>query len=145
MGVHTYNPNIQEVEAGGLGVWGQPGLLARPCIKKKKQKQTKTKMMQPQPSLPALTLCSTSYQDLIWTWDVCKSTPLHPSVHKHIRKIWLGTGGSHLKSYLLRRWRLGGSWFKASLGKEFMRPYLENTQQRAGGVAQDVGRVFKSQ
>jgi hypothetical protein len=38
VGVHTYNPNIQEVEAGGLGVWGQPGLLARPCIKKTKTK-----------------------------------------------------------------------------------------------------------
>jgi hypothetical protein len=26
---------------------------------------------------------------------------------------------------ILRRWRSGGSWFKASLGKLFLRPYLE--------------------
>jgi hypothetical protein len=38
------------------------------------------------------------------------------------------------------RQRSGGLWFKASLSKYFMRPNLENTQQkkRAGRVAQEV-------
>jgi trans-aconitate methyltransferase len=31
---------------------------------------------------------------------------------------------SHLLSQLLGRLRSGGSWFKASPGKKFMRPYL---------------------
>jgi hypothetical protein len=41
----------------------------------------------------------------------------------------------------------GGSWFKASLGKYFLSPYLEKnpSQKRAGGVAQSVGPEFKPQ
>jgi hypothetical protein len=30
--------------------------------------------------------------------------------------------------------RSGGSWFETSLGKQFMRPYLENTQYKKGLV-----------
>jgi hypothetical protein len=35
---------------------------------------------------------------------------------------------------------IGGSWFEASLGKEFKRPYFENThhKKRTGRVAQDI-------
>jgi hypothetical protein len=46
MVTYAYNPSIQEAEAGGPQVWGQPGLhselkaslgyIARPCLKKKK-------------------------------------------------------------------------------------------------------------
>jgi hypothetical protein len=38
-------------------------------------------------------------------------------------------------------------WFKAILGKQFVRPYLEKnpSQKRAGGVAQGVGPEFKPQ
>jgi hypothetical protein len=45
------------------------------------------------------------------------------------------------------RQRSGGSRFKASLGKKFMRPYLKKThhKKRAGGVAQGIGFEFKSQ
>jgi hypothetical protein len=43
----------------------------------------------------------------------------------------------------------GGSWFEASLGKQFERSYLEKkknlSQKRADGVAQSVGPYFKSQ
>jgi hypothetical protein len=38
----------------------------------------------------------------------------------------------------------GGSWFEASLGKQFAWPYLKNTHpKRAGGVAQGEGPEFK--
>jgi hypothetical protein len=39
----------------------------------------------------------------------------------------------------------GRSWFKASLGKYFVRHYLEKnpSQKRAGGVALGVGHEFK--
>jgi hypothetical protein len=38
-------------------------------------------------------------------------------------------------------------WFKARLGKQFARPYLEKlfTKNRAGGVAQSEGPEFKPQ
>jgi hypothetical protein len=41
--------------------------------------------------------------------------------------------------------RIGGSWFEASLGKQFMRPYLEkkSISKRAEGVAQGTGPEFK--
>jgi hypothetical protein len=42
----------------------------------------------------------------------------------------LATGGSHLQSYLLRRQRLGGSWFEVSLRKQFVRPHLKNTNKK---------------
>jgi hypothetical protein len=44
--------------------------------------------------------------------------------------VW---SGSHLLPQQLRRQRSGGSWFKASLGKKLVRPYL-NKQVRYGGV-----------
>jgi hypothetical protein len=45
------------------------------------------------------------------------------------------------------RQRLGESQFKASLGKQSVRPYLEKTlhKNRAGGVAQGEGPEFKPQ
>jgi hypothetical protein len=41
----------------------------------------------------------------------------------------------------------GESQFKASLGKQFLRPYLEKIlhKKRAGGVVQDIGPEFKPQ
>jgi hypothetical protein len=50
-------------------------------------------------------------------------------------------------SKLLRRQRWGESWFKASPGKWFVRPYLKGThhKKRAGRVAQGVGPEFKPQ
>jgi hypothetical protein len=40
----------------------------------------------------------------------------------------------------LKKQRSGGSQFEASQGKEFIRPYLENTLDKnwAGGMAQGV-------
>jgi hypothetical protein len=45
------------------------------------------------------------------------------------------------------RQRSGGSWFEASPGRQFTRPYLKKnpSQKRAGGMAQGVGPEFKSQ
>jgi hypothetical protein len=41
---------------------------------------------------------------------------------------------------VIRRWRSGESGFQVSLGKQFLRPYLENIyhthKERAGGVFQ---------
>jgi hypothetical protein len=47
----------------------------------------------------------------------------------------------------LRRQRSGGLQFKASVGKWFTRPYLENThhKKRVVGVAQGIGPEFKPQ
>jgi hypothetical protein len=50
---------------------------------------------------------------------------------------------------ILATWRQGsgGLQFKASLGKQFVRPHLEKnpSQKRAGGVAQGIGPEFKLQ
>jgi hypothetical protein len=45
-----------------------------------------------------------------------------------------------------QRQRSGRSWFKASLGKQFVRPYLKKPfTKRAGSVAQGAGPEFKPQ
>jgi hypothetical protein len=41
---------------------------------------------------------------------------------------------AHACNQLLRRQRSGGSRLEASLGKQFVRPYLENTQPKKGSV-----------
>jgi hypothetical protein len=50
-------------------------------------------------------------------------------------------GGSHLKFYLLRRLRSGGSQFEASLGKEFPRFYLQNNQSKMDWRCCSSGRA----
>jgi hypothetical protein len=44
----------------------------------------------------------------------------------------------------------GGSWFKASLAKQFKKPYIKRKKKkiikkRDGGVAQGIGPEFKPQ
>jgi hypothetical protein len=42
--VHTFNPSIQEAEAGGSQVQGQPGLHSGPSVKKTFKKLRRGKM-----------------------------------------------------------------------------------------------------
>jgi hypothetical protein len=57
----------------------------------------------------------------------------------------ISTIAPNCEANLTQGQKSGGSWFKASPGKKFVRPYLKKThhKKKVGRVAQSIGPEFK--